>query len=64
MPLKFNSLLSNSSFQYYTDSHGVLYVIDSSEKSRIDESFSVLGKLILITQDPIENSVYMYILYD
>eukprot|EP00794_Sanderia_malayensis_P004697 gene4697-5312_t len=33
--------------KYYSDSHGVLYVVDSSEKSRIDESFAVLEKTFL-----------------
>eukprot|EP00112_Aurelia_sp_Birch-Aquarium-sp1_P000211 Seg1018.13 transcript_id=Seg1018.13/GoldUCD/mRNA.D3Y31 product="ADP-ribosylation factor-related protein 1" protein_id=Seg1018.13/GoldUCD/D3Y31 len=33
--------------KYYTDSHGVMYVLDSSDKTRMDESLSVLENTFL-----------------
>ena len=30
--------------QYYDDCHGIMYVIDSSDKARIEESMAVLGE--------------------
>ncbi|XP_022252483.1 ADP-ribosylation factor-related protein 1-like, partial [Limulus polyphemus] len=32
------------SFQYYAESHAVIYIIDSSDKERLEESKSAFGK--------------------
>ena len=34
------------SFQYYDESHGVIYVVDSSDKDRLEESRLAFGKCI------------------
>ena len=34
--------------QYYDECHGVIYVIDSSDQNRLEESHKVFGKLIKI----------------
>ena len=30
--------------QYYADCHGIMYLVDSSDKSRIEESLAILGE--------------------
>ena len=39
-------LFSQNCFQYYAESHGLIYVVDSSDKERLTESRLAFGKYI------------------
>ncbi len=45
------------SLQYYSESHGIIYVIDSHDRERIEESKEAFGKLFRL--DP----YYMKVTY-
>lgn len=42
-----DTLISVVSFQYYAESHGVIYVIDSTDEERLSESKRAFGEYVV-----------------
>ena len=63
--LIYTSLPTHTHAQYYAEAHGIIYIIDSSDRDRVDESRAAFGKpssciCIRFFVDSIVKTVFFY----